>query len=95
MEQQKRSARTEERLIPVLLREGMGVLTIGWDLAIPIVGGVLIGHALDRWLSTGYTFTLGLLVLGVMGAYYNLLRLIHRLNNDRRGVKEEESDETS
>jgi len=77
----------EEKLIPVLLREGMGVLTIGWDLAIPIVGGVLLGHALDRWLGTTSIFTLGLLVLGVMGAYYNLLRLIRRLNEqDRRRI---------
>lgn len=69
-----------EKFLPGLIREGIGALTIGWDLAVPIVGGVLVGHFLDQWLGTGYTFTLGLLVLGVMIGYYNLSRLIRRLN---------------
>ncbi len=68
----------EKKVMPVLLREGFGILAIGWDLAIPIFAGVLVGHALDVWLGTSYLFTLGLLTLGVMVSYYNLLRLIQR-----------------
>jgi F0F1-type ATP synthase assembly protein I len=68
----------EKKVMPVLLREGFGILAIGWDLAIPIFAGVLVGHALDVWLDTSYIFTLGLLTLGVMVSYYNLLRLIRR-----------------
>ena len=79
-----------EKIFPSLVREGLGVLTIGWDLAIPIVGGVLLGHFLDQWLGTGYTFTLGLLVLGVMIGYFNLSRLIRRLNEQDRLRKEQE-----
>ena len=79
-----------EKILPALVREGLGVLTIGWDLAIPIVGGVLLGHFLDQWLGTGYTFTLGLLVLGVMIGYFNLSRLIRRLNEQDRLRKEQE-----
>ncbi len=85
---------SREKLLPALVREGLGVLSIGWDLAIPIVGGVLVGHFLDQWLGSGYTFTLGLLVLGVMIAYFNLSRLIHRLNQQDQQRKElEESTE--
>lgn len=69
-----------DKILPVLVREGIGVLSIGWDLGIPIVGGALLGHFLDAWLGTAYSFTLGLLVLGVMIAYWNLSRLIHRVN---------------
>ena len=76
-----------EPLFPSLLSEGFGVLTIGWDLGIPIVGGVLLGYTLDRWLGTGHTFTLGLLVLGVMGAYYNLSRVIRALDRRDRARK--------
>lgn len=84
----------QEKLIPVLVREGLGVLTIGWDLAIPIFAGVLIGHALDSWLETTYLFTLGLLTMGVMIAYYNLSRLIHRLNvQDQERKREKEKRE--
>jgi len=76
-----------EPLFPSLLHEGFGVLTIGWDLGIPIVGGVLGGYALDRWLGTGHIFTLGLLVLGVIGAYYNLSRIIRELDRRDRARK--------
>ena len=81
-----------EKILPALLREGMGVLTIGWDLAVPIVGGVLLGHFLDQWLGTGYTFTLGLLVLGVMIAYFNLSRLIRRLDQQDQQRKREKQE---
>ncbi len=84
----------EKKIVPVLLREGFGILSIGWDLAIPIFGGVLVGHALDGWLATGYLFTLGLLTLGVMVSYYNLLRLIQRFRRQehRREQKEKGPD---
>ncbi len=82
------SDQSPEKLFPALVREGLGVLSIGWDLALPIVGGVLLGHFLDKWLGTGYTFTLGLLVLGVIIGYFNLSRLIHRLNQQDQKWKE-------
>lgn len=88
----ERSDKEPEKLIPVLVREGLGVLTIGWDLAIPIFAGVLIGHALDSWLETTYLFTLGLLTMGVLIAYYNLSRLIHRLNVQDRERKRDKKE---
>jgi len=81
------------KVLPALLREGLGVLSIGWDLAIPIVGGAVLGHFLDTWLGISYTFTLGLLVLGVMIAYFNLSRLIHRLNKEDQERSQKKSEE--
>jgi predicted F0F1-ATPase subunit len=69
-----------------LWREALLATTLGWDLAIPIFGGVLIGYLLDRWLDTGHTFTLGLLFAGVLASYYNLWRFIRRL--DRKSDSE-------
>lgn len=83
-----REEQQTEKILPALIREGIGALTIGWDLALPIVGGVLVGHFLDQWLGTGYIFTLGLLVLGVMIGYYNLSRLIRRLNRQDQERKQ-------
>ena len=84
-----------EKILPSLVREGLGVLSLGWDLALPIVGGVLLGHFLDQRLGTSYTFTLGLLVLGVMIGYFNLSRLIRRLNRQdeqrKRQMEQEEN----
>lgn len=63
-----------------LWREALTALSLGWDLALPIFGGVLAGYWLDRWLGTGHVFTLGLLVLGVGIGYYNVARFIRRLH---------------
>lgn len=61
-------------------------MSLGWDLAVPIFGGVLLGYMLDRWLATGHIFTLSLLILGIGVGYYNVARLIRRV--DRRSAEE-------
>lgn len=63
-----------------LWREALVAISLGWDLAVPIFGGVLVGHFLDRWLGTEPTFTLGLLCLGIALGYYNIARFIQRMN---------------
>ncbi|MDF1499212.1 MAG: AtpZ/AtpI family protein [Anaerolineales bacterium] len=78
----------------ILWRESLRAMTLGWDLAIPIFAGVLLGQLLDRWLGTGHIFTLGLLVLGVVVAYFNLGRVIRRLAaHDRRRKLRKENEE--
>jgi len=56
---------------------------------------VLLGHFLDRWLDTGYVFTLGLLLLGVFTGFYNVARSIQRVEarERRRAARESESGE--
>jgi ATP synthase protein I len=61
-------------------REALRATTLGWELALPIFGGVLAGYYLDRWLGTGHIFTLGLLVLGLGTSAYNIWRFIQRLD---------------
>ena len=63
-----------------LRRESLQAMSLGWDLAVPIFGGVLLGYLLDRWLATGYKFTLGLLMLGIGVGYYNVARFIRRVD---------------
>jgi F0F1-type ATP synthase assembly protein I len=81
-----------------LWREGLTAMTLGWDLALPIFGGTLLGYALDRWLETGHTFTMGLLMLGIMVGYYNVARFSQRINrldrrrDEKRKQAEEEAD---
>lgn len=79
-----------------LWREAVVAMSLGWDLAVPIFGGVLLGHFLDRWLGTGYVFTLGLLMLGVATGYYNVARFIQRVEIRERQLadREDEADET-
>lgn len=51
------------------------VSTLAWNLVIPIVGGVLLGSYLDNRKDNGMTWTLSLLVLGVIIAFSNLYNL--------------------
>jgi F0F1-type ATP synthase assembly protein I len=60
-------------------RQALATTSLGWDLALPIFGGALLGHFLDRWLETSYTFTLSLLALGVFTGFYNVMRSIQRI----------------
>jgi F0F1-type ATP synthase assembly protein I len=75
-----------------LWREALGATSLGWDLAVPIFGGVLLGHFLDRWLETGYVFTLGLLLLGVVTGFYNVFRAVQRLEARERTLAEQQDE---
>jgi len=45
-----------------------------------ILGGILIGYLLDRWLGTGPWLTITGIVLGLTGAVIGLIRVMNRLN---------------
>ncbi|HET89799.1 MAG TPA: AtpZ/AtpI family protein [Chloroflexi bacterium] len=45
---------------------------LGWNMAIPIAGGVLLGHYLDQRFDEEFTWTLTLLLMGVAVAFNNL-----------------------
>jgi len=51
------------------------VSTLAWNLVIPIVGGVILGHYLDNRYTGDATWTLSLLVLGVIIAFSNLYNI--------------------
>ena len=55
---------------------GLGLISLGWEIAIPIFGGVILGYYVDRWLQTSYIFTLILLGFGIVTGYYNLYKRI-------------------
>ncbi len=63
--------------------------TLAWNLAFPIVGGVLLGNYLDRRFESELTWTLSLLVLGVMASFSNLYTLYkeHGLQPLKNGKK--------
>ena len=75
-------------------REAMAATSLGWDLALPIFGGALLGHLLDRRLDTGYVFTLGLIVLGIFTGFYNVARSIQRVEaRERQRARKEAAGE--
>lgn len=50
--------------------------TIGWEIAIPIVGGPLLGFFLDREFGTSPRWTLILLGVGVLSAIAAIIRYV-------------------
>ena len=69
---------------PKIWRKGEGqgglsllakVTTISWNLALPPIGGAILGYYIDGRTQSGITWTLSLLVLGVMVAFSNLYNL--------------------
>ncbi|MBN2048060.1 MAG: AtpZ/AtpI family protein [Anaerolineaceae bacterium] len=78
-----------------LWREALVATSIGWEVALPIFGGVLIGQFLDRYLGTTYIFTIGLLVMGIVSGYYNILRWIRKSEAEsrRKRLEQEQLDE--
>ncbi len=72
----------------VLWRDTMNAFTVGWNLAVPIFGGVLLGYLLDKLFKTVYIFTIGLLLFGIFIGFYNLIRTIQKLDKDRENKGE-------
>lgn len=75
---------------------GLGLISLGWELAVPIFGGVLVGYQLDRFLGLNFTFTLILLLLGIVTGYYNLYKHIElemlRMKAAKRQTQKQEKE---
>ena len=76
--------------------KGIGLTALGWEIALPIFGGVILGHYLDRLLNTTYMFTLSLLGLGIFIGYYNIFKRIEvellrkKLSNEQKEKDDQE-----
>lgn len=55
-------------------------LSVGTVISANIVGGIVLGYLLDRWLHTGPWLVLAGLVLGTINAVIGLFRVVARLN---------------
>lgn len=85
---------------PKIWRKGEGqggltllaqVTTISWNLALPPVGGAILGHYIDNRTQSGITWTLSLLALGVMVAFSNLYNLYIEHGRQKKN-KDDQSD---
>lgn len=58
--------------------------TIGWEIAIPIISGPLIGFLLDRRFGTDVRWTMILMGLGLLVATYSVIKYVnyemHKMN---------------
>jgi F0F1-type ATP synthase assembly protein I len=73
--------------------KNFSLTSLGWELALPIFGGVFIGYQLDQILvKSRYFFTISFLVFGIVVGYYNLYKLIDlemlRNKKEKRNLKD-------
>ena len=69
------------------------VTTLAWNLVLPIIGGVLLGTYLDqRACGDGLTWTLSLLVLGILIAFSNLYNLYIEQGREQLNEKRKENE---
>ncbi len=55
----------------------ISLTSLGWELALPIFGGVFLGYQIDHFMiKSGYAFTIIMLLIGIITGYYNLYKLI-------------------
>lgn len=69
------------------------VSTLAWNLVIPIIGGVMLGHYLDNRNQSDFTWTLSLLVLGVIIAFSNLYNLYIEQGKKKLNTSQPKSEE--
>lgn len=50
--------------------------SLGWELALPIVGGAVLGYKVDQLLNRNYTFTIIFLIIGIIAGYYSVYKYI-------------------
>jgi F0F1-type ATP synthase assembly protein I len=53
---------------------------IGGIIAYNIAGGIILGYLLDRWFKTSPWLSITGLILGTIGAFIGLYRIMSKLN---------------
>ena len=72
------ASRSEEE-IPFLRRAGL-YLTVGFEIPSTVLGGVLVGYLLDRYLDTSPWFVIGMTFVAFIGACIRLIRWVRYLS---------------
>jgi ATP synthase protein I len=55
-------------------------MSVGMVISSNIAGGVLLGYLLDRWLGTEPWLIVTCLIIGTIGAFIGVYRIVSRLN---------------
>ena len=78
-----------------IVLQGIHLTSVGWELALPIFGGVFLGYQIDRLFEVNYTFTLVFLLLGIFTGYYSLFKYIElellRIRSAKRQKQKEDN----
>ena len=65
------------------------LMGIGWYVALSIMGGVIGGYLLDRWLGLSPLFTLFGLIAGVAFAFIGMYRMLTAVMSETSESREQ------
>ena len=74
------SAGSESVAVPNPILRFERSFALFWDFVGSVLAGALIGYGLDRWFDTEPYWTLGLLILGVVGGFVRLVSALRRMD---------------
>ncbi|MBO54444.1 MAG: hypothetical protein CL886_02170 [Dehalococcoidia bacterium] len=63
---------------------------LGWYVAFCIVGGIVAGIGLDKWLGSVFIFTLIGIILGTVTAFWGIYKMVQPMlyNSVKQSVRE-------
>ena len=89
-EQQMLKAQKEKKRSAWL---GLGVFgMVGWSVVVPTLAGALIGNWLDKAQPQSFSWTLALLVAGLMFGCFIAWRWVDKEHKDMHQITEEENE---
>lgn len=67
---------------------------LGWYVAFCIVGGIVAGIGLDKWLGSVFIFTLIGIILGTVTAFWGIYKMVQPMlyNSVKQSVREHRGD---
>jgi F0F1-type ATP synthase assembly protein I len=72
-------------------RTALSAINLGWEMALPIFIGVLLGNYLDKLTDFRFNLTISLLFFGIFISFYNYSRIIKKF--DQKDEKNQKDDE--
>ncbi len=92
MEDEEEREAVKRKYYPHLSGRDLRASSIGWEIALPIVAGPVIGYFIDKRAGSGVLYTLILLGVGLLIAVWNILRFIMYEFSLIRNQQEENKD---
>jgi F0F1-type ATP synthase assembly protein I len=84
-------AKNDKKKSDQIWRTALSTINLGWEMALPIFMGVLLGNYLDKLTDNRFNLTISLLFFGIFISFYNYSRIIKKF--DQKDEKKQNDNE--
>jgi F0F1-type ATP synthase assembly protein I len=84
-------AKKDKKKSDQIWRTALSTVNLGWEMALPIFMGVLLGNYLDKLTDNRFNLTISLLFFGIFISFYNYSRIIKKF--DQKDEKNQNDNE--